>query len=359
MMDHAGIIIASTNQGRIGAYHAGAYRIITERLQELVISGDGEYEGARQGINLPVVLNGDIVGVIGVTGEYNEVHKYSRIIKRMTEILLLENYSAELKKADEQIRRQFFDDWLLNEYHPDDKSFIERGQHFGLDTAIPRRVLAVKIAERYSDTVNEQSVMEGINKVVRMITEEIKNSIFTRTGSLMVCLVAEENDEKLRSIAEKIKSNVKKLYDLDVLTGIDSFDRNLNRAFIKAKKALRTAQKFPNGICFYHDITLEIFIDEIAPASKEEFIRHIFGGCTEAEVEKWMGILPVYFNTNGSINRTADQLLIHKNTLQYHLKKLSDQTGRDPRNITDAALYYLAYQLYYDDKPLLLVTKNI
>jgi carbohydrate diacid regulator len=65
-----------------------------------------------------------------------------------------------------------------------------------------------------------------------------------------------------------------------------------------------------------------------------------------------MSMLRVYFSTNGSLERTASEFLIHKNTLQYHLKKLSEQTGRDPRKISDAVLYYLAYQFYYDENEL-------
>jgi carbohydrate diacid regulator len=354
MMDNEGIIIASTNRDRIGTYHAGAYKVISEQIEELVISNDKEYEGARKGINLPVVLNGDIVGVIGVTGEYKEVKKYSQIIKRMTEILLLENYSTELLKLDEIIKQHFFDDWLLSNRSFYDQEFVERGRRLGIDVNIPRRILVVEIVDhaKYTDNVKGQRIIDGVNKIVRMIIEEIGSSVFIKISSRMVCLIAEEGDTKMFSTAEKIKINVKKIHNLDVLIGIDSFDRMVNHSFIKAKKALRAAKKFLNGICSYNEITLETFIDEISQESKQEFVRHIFNGYSNEEIKNWMAMLRVYFNTNGSLGRTASEFLIHKNTLQYHLKKLSERTGRDPRKITDAALYYLAYQFYYDENGL-------
>jgi carbohydrate diacid regulator len=351
-MDESGIIIASTNQERVGTYHAAAHRIITERLSELDIFDDAEYEGSRMGINLPVMQNGNIVGVIGVTGEYREVSKYSQIIKRMTEILLLENYYVEQQKLDDRIRQRFLDDWLFNDRFPYDPAFVERGHRMGIDINIPRRVLTAEIVElqKYSDNVQGQQIIDNVNKIVRMITGEVNNSVFTKTASLMICLVAEDTDEKLRAFAEKIQENVKKMNGIDVSIGIDNPDRNLTRSYIKAKKALGAAKNFPRRICFYTDITLETFIDEITLESKREFIQHIFNGYTDSEVEKWIQLLQVYFDTNGSINRTAEQFLIHKNTLQYQLKKLFEQTGRDPRHAVNTALYYLAIQFYNDCK---------
>ena len=179
-----------------------------------------------------------------------------------------------------------------------------------------------------------------------MIVSEITGSIFTRTASMMICLVAEHADEKLRVFADRIQRSVKKAHGIDIFIGIDSPDHSVTRSYMKAKKALRAAKNFPNKICFYDDITLETFIDEISPESRQEFIRHIFSGYTDEEINKWVRLLQVYFDTNGSINRTSEKLLMHKNTFQYQLKKLHEQTGRDPRHITDAALYYLALQFY-------------
>mgnify|MGYP003379701160 CR=1 FL=1 len=47
MMDARGYIIASTDQSRIG-------QLIEGNLPELVVEGEGSYQGAKQGINLPI-----------------------------------------------------------------------------------------------------------------------------------------------------------------------------------------------------------------------------------------------------------------------------------------------------------------
>ena len=91
LMNEQGIIIASCDKERIGQFHEGAYKIITEKLDEYYISEEKATETARKGLNLPLELDGEIVGVVGITGSYDEVINQGRLLKKMTEILLQEH----------------------------------------------------------------------------------------------------------------------------------------------------------------------------------------------------------------------------------------------------------------------------
>ena len=349
LMDENGTIIASTDPERIGHFHEGASKIIAQNLEELVIHDDAEYEGTRKGINLPIRFDDKVVGVIGMTGKHDEDVKYGQILKKMTEILLLENYSKEQKKLDDRIKARFLDEWLFEDVPLYSHSFIERGLRLGFDVTIPRRVLVAEIAElkKYSDSTEGQRMIDQINKIVRKIMQNQKNGVFTKTASQMICLVPKCSDTQMKGIAETIQKQVQETCGLSVLIGIDAPSKVLHHAYQKAKKALQ-ACVFSKGetVHFYDDINLEIFMDEISQNSKTEFLHRIFRGLDEEEIASWAHLLLVYFNENGSINRTADQLYIHKNTLQYKLRKLREQTGYDPRNLADAALFYLALQFY-------------
>ena len=71
-------------------------------------------------------------------------------------------------------------------------------------------------------------------------------------------------------------------------------------------------------------------------------------------------MLKAYFNAQGSIQKAADNLYIHKNTLQYRISKLKEIKGLDVRKPTLSPELYLAYiitdELINDkyDLPLLL-----
>lgn len=57
-------------------------------------------------------------------------------------------------------------------------------------------------------------------------------------------------------------------------------------------------------------------------------------------------MLIVFSKNDGSINLTSKELYIHKNTLQYRLKKIKELTGYDPRKLRDFSILYIATLLY-------------
>ena len=61
LMDEKGCIIASCDKDRIGQFHEGAFKIITEKLDEYYITDELATETARKGLNLPLELDGEIV----------------------------------------------------------------------------------------------------------------------------------------------------------------------------------------------------------------------------------------------------------------------------------------------------------
>ena len=84
-----GIIIASTDPKRVGTFHAPSLECVKKR-KNIIIENDSQYEGSRNGINMPIYFDDSIIGVIGITGNKNEVEKFGEIIKLMTEVLIKE-----------------------------------------------------------------------------------------------------------------------------------------------------------------------------------------------------------------------------------------------------------------------------
>ena len=75
MMDHEGMIIASTDPARIGTFHAGAKRVVEERLEILTIHGNEEYEGAKPGQTRTEAA------------EIRELKKRNRLLEQENEVL--------------------------------------------------------------------------------------------------------------------------------------------------------------------------------------------------------------------------------------------------------------------------------
>jgi len=352
MMNADGIIIASTDLSRIGTFHEASKKLIDERLDELVIHNNNEYIGSRAGINLPVVLNNEIIGVVGVTGPYQQVVKYGQIIKKMTEILLLERSYREQMELNESIRNRFIEEWICTDMNVN-SAMANQGFSLGIDIALPRRIMAMSVYNKKEVDIAEiQKSFDNAGKIISRFLSEDKNNVMLKSTTTIICAVNSVNDRVLVNFAKRIKKEVEMRDDILLAIGIDtpvSSYTLIHTAYQKAIKALRSSLRTKDKqIRLYDNINMEVFVNEIPETIKEEFIDKIFKGFTAEEISQWIELLEIFYKEEGSITQTAVKLSIHKNTLQYRLKKLKDQTGYDPRSIKYSSLYFIALYFYRD-----------
>jgi carbohydrate diacid regulator len=353
MMNEEGIIIASSDIDRIGSFHAAAKEIVDSKLQEVVVKSDSEYQGARSGINLAINFQHEIVGVIGVTGPYQDVSKYGQIIKKMTEILILDQYYKEQKDIDNRIRDRYLDDWLLGDSKNINPQFVQQGIALHIDITLPRRVMALSlIASQQHIDSNVQRMIDSSEKIIKNIIRENKSSVYFKNGIELLCALPDCLDETMIKLTERMKLEIESKYPIKFCCGIDAACENyllIHSSVMKAEKALKTSVRSPQkGIRLYESITMEIFQTELSSETKLEYIKRIFKSCTKEEIENWIGVLNVFYEEEGSIVSTAQRLYIHKNTLQYKLNKIKLRTGYDPRSIRYSSLYYNAIHFYQD-----------
>lgn len=353
MMNADGIIIASSDTQRIGSFHAAAKELLEKNLQEVIVKSDNDYEGARPGLNLAVNFQNEIVGVIGVTGPYQEISKYGQIIKKMTEILILDQYYKEQRDLDKSIKDRYLEEWMFGDSKNMNLQFIQQGNAMQVDITLPRRVMAVsvKVAE-VRGAVEEQRMITSSEKMIMDIMYEDKNRICYKNGIELLCAVPDCMDNDMIKLAEKMKQEIEKKYPVKFYCGIDACCEGyllIHNSVIKAMKALKTTFRSPQkGIRLYESINMEIFQSELSSNIKLEYIHRIFKGCSMEEIENWIGILNIFYEEEGSVVSTAQRLFIHKNTLQYKMNKIKERTGYDPRSIRYSSLFYNAIHFYQD-----------
>lgn len=166
LMDETGHIIASNDPARIGKFHEGAYRIISQHLPEFYITPELENElpDVRRGINLPIVVDGQLQGVIGITGDYDAVIEYGQIVKKMAEILIRERSELDNRQLDLRVRSRFLEDWILGTGLNNPRTLSERGFALGIDIRSPRRCIVASAMDRekYTDSLDGQMILESV-----------------------------------------------------------------------------------------------------------------------------------------------------------------------------------------------------
>ena len=348
-MDTSGQIIACTDEKRIGDFHAASRKMLDEGLKELTVPDDDTYAGTRSGINLALEIEGQIVGVVGITGKESEVSRYGQVVKKMTEILLMENDLKEQRLRERKARNRFLQEWLMADELRMNPALTNEGLAQGVDMTVPRRIAVLEPA---TDSILSQEEVELAEHRIRSILREDARNLSGSNGGSFVVLMTERGDAQAVRLIGQIQQAVQRECGRRLLAGIDSqtvSGGQLKAGYFRAKKALNAAlARGGDGIALYSSILMEIFINDVPESSKKEFVRRVFRDCSEEKIGEYIRILRVLYGCNGSITRAAEQLFLHKNTVQYKLNRISERTGYDPRKLGEAPYFYLAMTFYED-----------
>jgi len=347
-IDENGIIIASTDPSRIDSVHMGAKRMIDEGLPQLIIASDDEYPGSRKGINLPITADEKVIGVIGITGEPHEVAKFGEIIRKFTEMTIRDVAIREQKEQRDKVLSRFLENWLSDPGLPNSTGFEKTALSLGVNTHVKRRVIVASFA--VSDISSYTDLQDRLDRATRLVRQRLlhhPDHHTIRIGARLVFLVLQQSDEQWRKTLQDLIDECLAYYQLQLHVGVDRESQHtpIAEAFAQAQKALSASMALGSSrLLFYRDLHLDLFMHEIPESVKREFVAKIFGTCTPRECEEYCTMLTLLYHHNGSIQATADELFIHKNTLQYKLNRLHQLTGYDPRHTQNIALYTLAIE---------------
>jgi len=112
--DAQGMIIAAKVASRVGTPHAGAQRLLRERLATITVSKEEEEASGglvRMGVSLPIIHNGEWIGTFGITGALEHSVPIAKIIagiidrelKETEDRALLLSQAAQMNDAIAQI----------------------------------------------------------------------------------------------------------------------------------------------------------------------------------------------------------------------------------------------------------------
>lgn len=329
-----GIIIASTDLKRVGGKHEASLRCIATN-SVVVINKDDEYLGSKKGINIPVHLDNEIVGVIGITGNRSEVEKYGKIIKSMTEILIKEAWLKEISMKKREYSRNMIETLIFSKHkNIDFYSTIQQ----------PYSVVV-------GNTNNKFENNEELYKILEAHLSFNKKNIFTITSSEVIILMNENHKKYIRDIIESIQVRLADIFRFNFKFGIGRLvENNINEfknSYLEAKNALQYIVNFETDrdVILYSDLDLGILFPSLSSDKILEFVEKIFKSLSEKEIQSFYEIFLVYKNNNGSIKEASEELYMHKNTLQYQLNKLEKLTGYNPRNLKDFTILDIAFAL--------------
>lgn len=332
-IDRTGIIFASTDAARIGAFHEiGLRAASTGQVIEAV--ADNIYEGTQKGINLPIYYNHTLLAVIGITGEPDEVRKYAHLAERITNLLIKEREVNAFSK-NQADRRHYAVTSLLKPENVNQDHLRDCLKEFGIHTETDKRLILIRINPGCS--LGNLSLLD--QKILQMFSS-ISLQLYTfQYPSEYVAVADDAACQASISVIRKFASDHHGL--LKAAIGKKCRLLRLSASYNSAVTAWKSISESSEDFVLFDDLTMEIILSSLDKHIAEEFIQKTISALTEED----RTLLSVYFDENMSLAAACSRLFLHKNTMQYKLNRIWQRCGFNPRHFQDAVLLYLALKM--------------
>lgn len=360
IMNREGIIIATGHPHRYKTFHKGAKDVIeTGSVIEIYPDELPLYPGALQGVNLPIIFDDQIVGVVGVFGDPDEVRSTGRLVKRITELVLERELLQKEMHSKYLLREQFIDIVISNSSDLVPPKINRIAKTLGLKMQIPRAVVLIdttnlinKYVSEYgsSELVLERAADLSIKKISEngLISEQDIAIMLEERLVILKCFSDTLDNKKMHQWAEELIDALSSKDKVFLSCGIGTTTGSIHEyhaSYEQAKFCLAQCKKQSIVHTIYdRTIIVRYALYEAANSSArfslENIAKSLYGTNIEnAEMQMTIGAL---LENNLNISDAAEHLHIHRNTLLYRLTCLKNETDLDPsRSIDDAVLCWL------------------
>lgn len=328
-----GTIAASTNPDRIGTYHEAGHQA-AQKGEMFEVGENDAFYGTQKGVNLPFSWRGEIIAVIGITGDPEAVRKYAYLAQRITRLVLRErdldsqahtqkeqaSYITRALVGGRSVPHQFLEEFL---------------QRHGMDSKERYKTVLIKLESRYNPA--NLSMIE--QKIVRVFEQaESALHMFDYPGEYIL-IESQKAFEKQAYRLKRLAAGCGQILRIGV--GSDHQLLHQNRSYDEAVIAVGSLSSGQEGYAQYDDLKLEIFLGSVSEESKERFKAKTVKILDDKEKK----LLKTYFECECHLKQAAEKLFIHVNTLQYQLDKIAQKTGLNPRKFEEAVVLYLGVRM--------------
>ncbi len=346
IMDRDGVIIASRDSHRVGTYHAAAHRLIESRSTvEIVTVHENLPTGVRPGVNLPLEIAGETVGVVGVSGDPALVTDLAYAVKTSVEAM------AELERVkDRLLRKQSGRAMLVNRLIQHDAGPpAALAQSLGYDTHLARAPLLITL----SPSADPEELWRALKVQGLRGNQDIGAP--TADGDLLVFKTIDTTGGALIAAYENQVAGFAAALPAtgssgQVFAGL--FQRDFSRypaayhqaLWLRSRQAAIPADT-PKGVPITRHVGA--YLTSLVPRSELVGLFEIADALlTQASGADLRETLVAVGDRDFNLKETAHALQIHRNTLAARLDKIEALCGLDPRLDGSARDYYRFFVRY-------------
>ncbi|MBD8499115.1 sugar diacid recognition domain-containing protein [Paenibacillus arenosi] len=352
VMDHNGRIIGSGDRSRLHQSHEGALIAIQRRGRfEIDEESASKLQGVMPGTNLVIYFQGEIVGVIGITGDPREVTKYGELVKMTAEMHLEQAYLIEQAQWDKRIK----EDFVLSIVHAKEnqhEALSAQAERIGFQVNQVHTACLIELQEEIHDLA-----IGTLQQVVHVLEKRSMIRLIAIRNVRQIVLFKEKQHK--RKPGEDICEGIHQIRSWLAEQQITSMRIAVGRSgggiagmiasYQSAEDAMRAGRAiYPNQTVYYsEDLPNEALMVNVHSSWVTEELIQLWSTFMEADRSgELRQTLSVYFAEHGELNRVADRLVIHRNTLRYRLQRIQELTGKDPKRYDELFSLISAQWLY-------------
>lgn len=375
VMNGQGVILGSGDPKRIGSTHEGALLAIAQNrnveLSDEVASG---LHGVKPGINLPLHYQGQIIGVIGITGAPDELAHYGELLK-MTAEMIVEQANQQDKLQWENRQREEFILQLIKA-NTDDEQLQRWAKQLDIDINLPRVAAIIEISEKLSapihktaslinaaaseSSVDERNprVSETLKQVLHLLQNPDRGNLIAMTSMSQLVILkpafldGKQWDPELENQRiDKLLQRLPAQMGLHFKIALGHFfpeKGGIARSYQTAQETLNLGKQLnPEGTKYlFEDYSLQVLLSGLKHDWRGQALASPYQQLTQADKNGQLRkTLAAYITHFGDAQQCANALFIHRNTLRYRLDKIQQLTKTDIQSLHGLLSLYLGQLL--------------
>ncbi len=352
--DEKGMIIGCNDEKRIGEYHPPSLQVMQENRPMTTSTSDAEnYGNVLPGYTLPIQFFDRVLGSVSIAGLPEEVERYGLLVQKQAEIMLREQAFLESNLLRERSLRDLIEN--ISSYDPrvgSGELIIMQAKELGFNILKCRIAIVIEM-NRWSNEAAESSFQRMLREV-RTSFSNPRNVICPQENYRVTILLSASSDRDPDKIYEAAEVLSKDFLDsigakgilADVSVGFSAFDlQGLSRSINSARNSLRLAKQLgTKGMIRSEKFTGEALLDALPPGVREEYVTRILKGLSSRnDFNEMKETFLAWCGSPFASGNVAENLSMHRNSLQYRLKKIRSLTGKDPWNFKDAFELWAAF----------------
>ncbi|MGG4488304.1 CdaR family transcriptional regulator [Metabacillus idriensis] len=340
VMNKDGILIGSGDSTRLGDEHHGALKVLQTEEKVVFTEQDSQnYPRTKQGVNLPIFFHQELIGVIGITGDPSVVAPFGELVKMAAELTIEQAYLADQMRWNEALKQETLIQ-LLKGGEQQTAEFKERAERLNLNISIERQAVLFLLPEEIP-LKNRQGFMKEL---------ELKagnNDLIVTTSAAEIVWLIESKTVQSSVVVNKMNDMLIKM-DLGIYGALGYLYEGLcgvSLSYESAKETLDAARKHcADGYFYtYTDWALSVLLRNKKDETKHELFTYTMSILHRSDRNgELLQTLKAFILFDGDMNRTAEELFIHRNTLRYRLDKIEEITSYNPRKTLDLMTLYAA-----------------